>query len=366
MIAATTHPFMGRPRLALVLLTPALLVVVVTVIVSLVTLSGLGTGESSTTEAGLARVGDDLALVIVTDDGQTASTRTTVFVWGVLVPVIALVPAGAAAWVVASRVQRTVAHADAEVKAADDERQSSLQEVVHELRTPLAVLGTNLELAAGQVDAPSGRYIEAARRAVTRMGRTVDDLSEHGRLSVEPGLKPVDLAVIAEAGVAEHVGPGQSRGVQVTLAGSGPVLVTSVDPAAVRTTLGNLLSNSVRLAPWGSQVTVDWGEHQGWGWISVSDQGPGLAPHLHARSFERGWQGSHDRDRPGGTGLGLTIARQLTEAQGGLVTLDSDEGAGSTFTVWLPVGVDAIKSDVVEADQVHPVARPWLRDAAIA
>jgi signal transduction histidine kinase len=363
---ATTHPLMRRSRLALVLFTPVLLVVMVTVIVSLVTLSGLATNQSSTTDAGLARVGDDLALVIVTDNGQTASTRTTVFVWGVLVPVVALIPAGALAWVVATRVQRTVDSADAEVKAADEERQSSLQDVVHELRTPLAVLGTNLELAAGQVDGPSGRYVEAARRAVARMGRTVDDLADHGCLSVEPGLKPVDLAAIAEAGVAEHVGPGQSRGVHVTLAGGGPVLVTSVDPAAVRTTLGNLLSNAVRLAPKGSEITIDWGEHRGWGWMAVSDQGPGLAPHLHARSFERGWQGSHDRDRAGGNGLGLTIARQLTEAQGGLLTLDSDEGAGTTFTIWLPVGIDAVRSDVVEPDQLHPVARPWLRDAAIA
>ena len=57
--------------------------------------------------------------------------------------------------------------------------------------------------------------------------------------------------------------------------------------------------------------------------------------------------------------LGLTITRQLVEAQGGVVTIESDEGLGTTFTMWLPLSAAASDRDVVGADRLHPVARPW-------
>ena len=101
------------------------------------------------------------------------------------------------------------------------------------------------------------------------------------------------------------------------------------------------------------------------GWIAVSDEGPGLSPELHSRVFERGWRGRHDRDRGNGagrTGLGLTIARQMAEAQRGAVTLESDEGGGSTFTVWLPTTPDADRTEVVATDGIHPFVLPWIND----
>ncbi len=112
----------------------------------------------------------------------------------------------------------------------------------------------------------------------------------------------------------------------------------------MRIAIGNFLSNAVRMAPQGSSVGIDWGRLDDWAWITVIDEGPGLAPHLHARVFERGWQGHHERERGAGNGeagLGLTIARQLTEAQGGAVTVESEEGGGSVFTVWLPLEIGA-------------------------
>ena len=360
---------LSRAGMALMLLSPALVLVLVTVIVSLITLAGLPADSSMATEAGLARVGDDLALVIVTDiDGSVAETRATIANWGLLAPALGLVLAAIVAWWISGRVERTVDRARFEVEAADAERHSRLQEVVHELRTPLAVMGTNLELAGfGSAPDDSG-YIDAARRAVERMARTVDDLEGHGRLAVEQADGPVDLAAIAESVGAEHVGPGRSRGVSVLARGAGPVLVPFVDPGAVRAAIGNFLSNAVRLAPGGSAVVIDWGIHEEWAWVSVSDQGPGLASHLHARVFERGWQGPHDRDRSSGhegSGLGLTIARQLTEAQGGLISLESEEGGGATFAVWLPLTQTADDRAVMAPDGVHPLARPWAREAAL-
>jgi hypothetical protein len=60
----------------------------------------------------------------------------------------------------------------------------------------------------------------------------------------------------------------------------------------------------------------------------------------------------------------MTIARQLSEAQGGHVTVDSEEGGGATFTLWLPGHVDARATEVVAPDGIHPVSRPWAEQLA--
>jgi len=353
-----------RPTLALLLISPALLVVTFAVALSLIALSHLEPGTQASAQAGLARVGEDLALVIVTDEGgsDTAGTRDLVVKWGVVGPVVALAPAAVVAWLLAGRVSRMANSAQTEVTTAGEERQRRLEEVVHELRTPLAVMGANLELAADQTDSSAAGYIEAARRAADRMTRTVDDLAGHGRLAVEHDGGPIDLASVAEAVAAEHIGPGRARGVHVMLKGAASVTIPAADPAAIRTAAGNFLNNAVRLAPRGSAIVIDWGEHGCWAWLAVTDEGPGLAPHLHVRAFERGWRGPHDRDRSemsGTAGLGLTIARQLTEAQGGVVTVESEEGGGATFSLWIPLGPEADPRAVVAPDGIHPEAQPW-------
>lgn len=358
-----------RARLALTLASPALLVIVVVVVAALAFLSSLDPGGGEGTQAGLARIGDAVAVLIVTDESgaaTAAAARDFIINWGVVAPLIALLPALAAAWVVAGRVRGTIDRASAEVRLADDERHKRLQEVVHELRTPLAVMGTNLELATAESgeSVQAVGYISAARRAADRMARTVNDLEGHGQLSVVQADGPSSLGSLAEAAVAEHLGPGRAKGVHLLLSGSAPTMVTT-DPAAVRTVIGNFLSNAVRLAPRGSAIVVDWGEHHNWAWLSVSDEGPGLAPHNHARAFERGWRGSHERNVDGANGeagLGLTIARQLTEAQGGAVTIESEEGLGTTLTVWLPLDSAARAGDVVARDGVHPAVQPWRKD----
>ena len=353
---------MTKARFAALLIAPVLFVVLAAVATSMVSLASLPEPTESTAEAGVARVGDDLALVIVTDPGDVvAGVRSVIADWGLLVPALALAASAAMAWLVAGKVKWEIDDARERVVRAADDRENRLQEVIHELRTPLAVMGANLELAAVKANGSpeADRYIEAARRAVGRMSRTVDDLAGHGGLAIDQEGVPVDLATMADDVVAEQAGPARARGVHVLKRGRDQVLVPSVDPAAVQTALGNFMSNSVRLAPRGSAIEVDWGEFESWAWIAVSDEGPGLAPHHHARAFERGWQGPHDRDRGEGAGLGLTIARQLTEAQGGLVTLESEEGGGATLALWLPLEADADRGSIVGPDQVHPLTSPW-------
>ena len=353
-----------RGRLA-VGLTISTLLVAATIAIGATVIAGWQSRNTDDgTRAGAARVGEDVTVVIVADEGAAAAAaqaRSDTLRWSLIALAVSLLPAIGVGWFAAGRMLRAVDSALADIETADEERERRLQEVVHELRTPLAVMGTNLELAAQ--DGKPADYIEAARRAAVRMGRTVDDLAGHGRLAVETDDREVDLATLAGEVIAEFAGPARSRGLHLIAIGTTPVVVSEVDPAAVRTAVGNFVGNAVRLAPSGSTISLDWGSTAGWGRIAVGDEGPGLPQELHARIFERGWQGRHDRDRAtaGRGGLGLTIARQLTEAQGGLVTIDSEEGGGSVFALWLPLDTDSDRKDVVAQDAIHPAAMPWQK-----
>jgi signal transduction histidine kinase len=314
------------------------------------------------------QLGDQVAVVVVRQEDPAAGAaeaRESALRWLLVALAASFVPAAGLAWLVSGRLLGRVDQALAEVEAADAERRRRLQEVIHELRTPLAVATTNLDLAAAGPADGSQEFVAASRRAVERMARTVDDLAGHGRLAVSTGQGSVDLASEAVALAAEHRGPAAVRGIQVAVAAGRPVGPVPGDPAGVRGAVGNLLSNAVRLAPAGSTVTVGYGAVAGWAWVGVADEGPGIAPADQARVFERHWRGPQERATDGAQrGLGLTIARQLTEAQGGMLTVTSAVGVGSRFVVWLPLGPDAEEADVVATDGLHPLADPFAAVAA--
>ena len=232
---------------------------------------------------------------------------------------------------------------------------------MHELRTPLAVAATNLDLATTTLglDDELERQLAAARRGLERLARTVDDLAVHGRLAVagdgirRPGARGPGARRRAH-GDGGRPPADRSTSTRPNASSSSPTGRRCARPS------GNLLTNALRLAPVGSIVRLAAGRHADWAWIAVRDEGPGLADADHERAFHRYWRGRYDVDREGDSGtaseargLGLTIARQLTEAQGGHVTVRSAVGIGSTFVVWLPASPDARSQEVVADDGVH-------------
>ena len=143
----------------------------------------------------------------------------------------------------------------------------------------------------------SEQQLAAARRGLERLARTVDDLAVHGRLAVA-GDGSVDLAHEARALAGEHTAMAVAH--RLTLDVEVPErLVVVADRAAVRTAVGNLLTNALRLAPVGSIVRLAAGQHADWAWIAVRDEGPGLADADHERAFHRYWRGRYDVDRDG-------------------------------------------------------------------
>jgi signal transduction histidine kinase len=215
-----------------------------------------------------------------------------------------------------------------------------IDDASHELRSPLAITRANLDTVLSNPDATAAERdgaVQVIDRATARMTRLVEDLLATARRSA-PALDDcdVDLAAIAGEAAEEFAPLAATRGLTIERrAGSGLRLIGDHD--ALRRAVGNLMSNAVRLAPDGSVITVGTGRADGWQWLAVKDDGPGLRAEDQARVFDRFWRGPEGRrSRDRRTGLGLAIVRHIAEAHGGQVRLHSEPDVGSTFVIWLP------------------------------
>jgi len=216
----------------------------------------------------------------------------------------------------------------------------------HELRNPLAVIQANVDAVLAHDDTlPEDRAQATAivSRAIQRMTRLVEDLLASARRSSPAFVDAdVDLAAIAAEAAEEYELLAADRELHVVRRLS-PGPITAGDASALRRAVDNLLSNAVRLARGGSQLVLAVGSQNGWAWIAVRDEGPGIAADDADRVFDRFYRAG-TRQPPATVpstgqrraGLGLAIVRQIAESHGGTVGLHSELGVGSTFIIWLP------------------------------
>jgi signal transduction histidine kinase len=216
----------------------------------------------------------------------------------------------------------------------------------HELRNPLAVIQANVDAVLAHDDTPPEDRAQASAivsRAIQRMTRLVEDLLASARRSSPAFVDAdVDLATIAGEAAEEYALLAADRELHVVRRLS-PGPVAAGDASALRRAVDNLLSNAVRLARGGSELVLAVGSRNGWAWIAVRDEGPGIAPDDADRVFDRFYRaGQHQSPATVPStgqrraGLGLAIVRQIAESHGGTVALHSELGIGSTFVIWLP------------------------------
>lgn len=210
-----------------------------------------------------------------------------------------------------------------------------IHEASHELRNPLAVIRTNLDVTLSDPGADFDDYkhtTEVVARNAERMSRLVDDLLAFARQDAEPTVEsPVDVTDLIVGMSVEFAAQAEAEGLELSVDCT-PGLWVSGDEAALEQAMSNLLSNAVRHAPAGSQLQLQAGQEQGWVFLAVEDNGPGISRSEAAKVFERGYRGSASR----GSGLGLAIVRQIAEKHGGEVRLRSTPGRGARFSVWIP------------------------------
>lgn len=210
----------------------------------------------------------------------------------------------------------------------------------HELRNPLAIIRTNVDAVLSRDDVTPAERAQASAvvtRATQRMSGLVEDLLATARRAAPAFVEDdVGLEQLGRDAADEHGLLAGQRGVILRTALE-PVTVIG-DRDALRRALANLLSNALRFSPPGGDVLVATGRRDGWAFVAVADQGPGIAPHEQQRVFDRFYRGDAPRSaHDGHAGLGLAIVRQIAESHGGEVRLHSALGRGATFVLWLPV-----------------------------
>lgn len=219
-------------------------------------------------------------------------------------------------------------------------QQRFIQEASHELRNPLAVIRTNLDVALADPDADPAelrRVAELVGASAMRMSRLVDDLLVYARLGAPAREEvPVELGDLVVDAADEFQALASSRSIELVIE-LAPECVVDGDALALRQAVANLLHNAVRLAPERSRIWLATGIEGDAAWVTVTDEGPGISPEDRPKVFQRFWRGDQKAARAEGrSGLGLAIVAQIMADHGGSATVAEAPTGGSIFTLWLP------------------------------
>jgi two-component system OmpR family sensor kinase/two-component system sensor histidine kinase BaeS len=237
------------------------------------------------------------------------------------------------------RWMRGIAHAFnammAKLQAQDTQRRELMADIAHELRTPLAVLQGKLEGMLDGVYPRDEAQIASVLQETRMLSRLVDDLrtlahSESGTLALQK--EPTDPAMLINDAVTAFSLDAHERSIALRVNTPADLPSIEIDPVRIREVVTNLVSNALHHTPAGGTVTVEATRRDATIEVRVSDTGSGIAPEILPKIFDRFYKGHGSR----GSGLGLTIARNLVVAHGGEIRADSREGQGTTITFTLP------------------------------
>lgn len=232
-------------------------------------------------------------------------------------------------------VARAFNEMSARLKASDEQRRGFLAELAHEFRTPLTVIRGQAEAIGDGVYPGDAAHVAPILDATETLDRLVEDLrtlvlTDAGSLVLHR--EPTDLGALAVESVESF--KTQAAAAHVTLsaevADNAPTTV-DVDPARIRSVIGNLLSNAIRHTPSGGSVRVGVSASAAEVTVSVTDNGEGIRPELLPRVFERFVKGAGSP----GSGLGLAIAHDIVTAHGGTLVIQSVVGSGTTIKMKL-------------------------------
>lgn len=240
------------------------------------------------------------------------------------------------------RMARSFNRMTAELERAEQQRRNLTADVAHELRTPLHIIQGNLEGILDGVYQATPEQITAMLEETRLLARLVSDLqtlslAEAGELPLHRA--PVLVSDLLEDVAASFSGESAQAGVdlRVVVAAQDAALEVNVDPDRIDQVLSNLVANALRHTPEGGKILLRAAALQGGEEhhvrLSVEDTGTGIVPEDLPFIFDRFWRGDRSRTRRegAGSGLGLAIARQLVQAHGGAIHVESAPGEGTKF-----------------------------------
>jgi signal transduction histidine kinase len=294
--------------------------------------------------------------------------------WSLVASAAAFVLAGGAGWLIAGRITRSISHlrdaahhldlrdlsrrvpvegrdeiadlgasfnkmAD-RLEAEERSRRQLLADVAHEPRHPLAVMQGRLELMQdGRVDLEPEALLPLEDEVI-RMTRLVGDLrdlslAEVGGLSLN--LTTIDVGALLERLLVNLEPVAEAKAITLTANAAPDLPPITADADRIRQVLLNLIANALQYTEEGGKVTVDAVRDGDSVRIAVADTGPGISPEDLLHVFDRFYRADKSRSRAtGGSGLGLAIVRSLVELHKGQISVRSQPGEGTCFTVILP------------------------------
>ncbi len=233
-----------------------------------------------------------------------------------------------------------------EARRVEAVRRDFVANVGHELKTPVGALALLAEAVQGAADDPETvqRFAARMQHEADRLARLVRELIDLSRLQGAeplPALVPVAVGTVVAEAVDRTRAAAAAKDIQLAVAAQSGLVVRGVE-AQLATALTNLLANAVAYSPPGTTIAVGARARSGFAEIAVTDSGIGIPRSARSRVFERFYRVDQSRaSATGGTGLGLAIVKHVASNHGGAVTVWSEEGLGSTFTLRIPLGADA-------------------------
>jgi len=231
-----------------------------------------------------------------------------------------------------AELQKSVRAANQATRARDD----VLAVVSHDMRNPLHAISLACEALHGEVSSKGVGYLGAIERALQRGERLISDLLEAS--AIENGAMTlarasVDAAAIVRQATADAELLVKETGGKITARVPDGSTLVSADRDRVLQVLGNLIGNALKHAR-GTPIEISLERNGQDAIIAVRDKGPGIADAELPHVFDRYWRG---RNKKGGAGLGLAIAKGIIDAHGGRIAVASKQGAGAEFSFTLPL-----------------------------
>lgn len=231
-----------------------------------------------------------------------------------------------------------------QLQQTDHLHQELVGMLVHDLKTPLAVILASLDLLADELDEHLGNDLRDVFRVARRSGQGMLQIItnllevqrlEAGQMPFQP--QPLDVAVVLQETMAQAGYLAQQKGVDLSLHVPNRLPWAWADLDLTERVVANLLDNAIRFTPGGAKVVVTGQAQQRHLTISVADGGPGIPTEQQAHVFDKFAQfGSALQSRKASVGLGLAFCRLAVEAQRGNIWVESAPGAGARFSFTLP------------------------------
>lgn len=239
----------------------------------------------------------------------------------------------------------------ADLQHADILRRNMTADIAHELRTPLTIIKGKLEGILDGIYPGTAEHIAPVLEESNLLERLIDDLrllslAEARQLPLHREDMPVKE--LLEAVERKFAGPAEEQHVALHIDIAPGLPELDIDAQRMQQVLGNLVANSLQYTPAGGTIELSAFQQDGTVRIRIQDTGRGIAPDDLPYVFDRFWRADKARSRFGhGAGLGLAIARQLVEAHGGKINVQSTLGQGTTMEIDLPIR----DQQIVQTDQ---------------